>query len=254
MRSSAGSIVWSRLEQLAEGHTPSDRFDPVVIETLPVVVRRYLNTALAAGTVLASTAEIEMRGRIKVGRWLPFHAHQLLAPLRGTVWQANVARLISGSDRYVDGEGGMDWRLFGRLRLVHSTGPDVSRSSAERAAGESLWVPSALVGQPGVTWSELDANRIAVEFATDDHPVRVEHELDAAGRIVSSRFDRWGDPDGTGTWARHPFGVEVTDTRDFHGVTIPAAGRVGWHAGTPRWEDGIFFTFEITNHHLVEGP
>ena len=62
-------------------------------------------------------------------------------PLQGTVWRANVARIISGSDRFVDGEGVMDWRLFGRLPVVHASGPDVSRSSAERAAGESIWVP-----------------------------------------------------------------------------------------------------------------
>ena len=105
-----------------------------------------------------------------------------------------------------------------------------------------------------MTWSAVDDHRIAVDLATGGHPVRVEHPLDAAGRIVSSRFDRWGDPDGTGAWALHPFGVEVTDSRSFHGVTIPAMERAGWHFGTSRWEEGVFFTFEITDHRLVEGP
>jgi len=55
---------------------------------------------------------------------------QLLAPLLGTVWSARVAGVIVGSDRYVSGARGMDWRVLGMLPLVHGTGDDVMRSSA----------------------------------------------------------------------------------------------------------------------------
>ena len=59
---------------------------------------------------------------------------------------------------------------------------------------------------------------------------------------------RWGDPDETGTWGLHPFGVEVTGHRSFAGLTVPARGTAGWHYGTDRWTEGAFFRFEITGH------
>ncbi|HET9772752.1 MAG TPA: DUF6544 family protein [Acidimicrobiia bacterium] len=242
---------WTRLEALVSALPATGNFEPEVVAEAPEPVRRYFEAGITPGTPLAAAVRLEMRGSIKIGRWLPFRARQLLAPALGTVWEARVAGVISGSDRYVEGSGGMDWKLFGRRRLVHAEGPDVSRSAAERAAGESIWVPTALVPTGGVEWTAVADDRIAVEVDTDGRRTRVEHGLDPSGALVRSSFVRWGDPDNTGTWGRHPFGVEVTGQRTFDGVTIPAKGRAGWHYGTGRWESGVFFRYEITGYELV---
>ncbi|HZQ28160.1 MAG TPA: DUF6544 family protein [Acidimicrobiales bacterium] len=184
---------------------------------LPEPVRRHLQLAIAPGTPLALAAHLRIRGHIKLGRWLPFRASQLLAPHRGTVWTARIAGLISGSDQYAAGSGGMDWKLAGLVRLVHADGPDVSRSSAERAAGEGIWLPTALLPRC----------------------------------IQSLVFDRWGDPSNKGEFGLHPFSGEVTEHRTFHGVTISSGGSVGWFYGTDRWNEGEFFRYRITDHHLV---
>ncbi|MGE3449156.1 MAG: DUF6544 family protein [Microbacteriaceae bacterium] len=240
---------WERLERLAAHRGGSAPFDPQRLAALPPASRRYLEAAVAAGTPLAVGARLTMRGSIKLGRWLPFRARQLLVPALGTVWVARVAGVISGSDRYVAGEGGMDWRLLGLVRVAHADGPDVSRSAAGRAAGESIWAPTAIARDCTLTDDGPDGVR--VEVAVDGQPVLVEHRLDDAGHITSSSFLRWGDPDDTGTWSPHPFGVEVTGHRTFGGVTIPDRGRAGWHHGTERWEDGIFFRYEITGYELL---
>lgn len=238
------------LEERLRGAAPAGVFDPdAVVGPEPVV--RYLRTAISPDTPLAPAVRLAMRGSIKIGRWLPFRAKQLLAPRLGTVWEARVAGVISGSDRYVGGIGGMDWRLLGRLRLVHVEGDDVSRSAAERAAGESIWAPTAVVPATGVEWSADTADHIRLRFDVDGHVVTLEHDIDADGHLRSSQFQRWGDPDNTGSWDLHPFGVEVTSTRTFGGATLPASGRAGWHYGTDRWTDGVFFRFEITGYDLV---
>ena len=108
-------------------------------------VRRYFAAAIAPGTSLAVSARLQMRGRIKIGRWLPFRARQVLTPHRGTVWAARVGGAIVGSDRYDAGRGAMDWKLGGLVTVMHAEGPDVSRSSAERAAGEAFWIPTSLL-------------------------------------------------------------------------------------------------------------
>ena len=91
---------------------------------------------------------------------------------------------------------------------------------------------------------------ITARSTADNHAVAVRYEIDADGRIRSSVFDRWGDPDNTGRWEPHPFGGTVSAYRTFDGVTIPSAGTLGWYYGTDRWPEGEFFRYEITALHL----
>lgn len=249
---SAGRAVtaWDRLLAHATGQLPAP-FDPADLSVLDEPVRRYFEAAIPAGTPSAPGAEIWMRGRIRLGRWLPFRAHQLLVPHAGTVWQARVAEVITGSDRYVDGEGGMDWKLLGLKRLVHAAGPDVTRSAAGRVAGESIWVPTAVLPGLAATWEARAEDRIRLALDVDGQPIEVEHTIDAAGNIVASTLLRWGDPGETGTCGLHHFGVEVTDTASIGGVTIPVAGVAGWHHGTDRWEEGAFFEFRLDRYRLL---
>ena len=44
-----------------------------------------------------------MRGSIRLGRWLPFRARQVLNPHVGFIWAARVGEVIAGSDQYLDG-------------------------------------------------------------------------------------------------------------------------------------------------------
>jgi hypothetical protein len=53
----------------------------------------------------------------------------VLNPHRGFVWAARAAGVIAGSDRYLDGVGGMDWKLAGLLTVAQAEGQDMSRSS-----------------------------------------------------------------------------------------------------------------------------
>jgi hypothetical protein len=57
-----------------------DRFDPAELDGLPEPARRHLTQAIAPGAPLATSARLRMRGSIKVGRWLPFRARQVLSP------------------------------------------------------------------------------------------------------------------------------------------------------------------------------
>lgn len=98
-----------------------------------------------------------------------------------------------------------------------------------------------------MTWEARDHDVIVASFSVGDVPVELRQRIDATGRPRSIVFDRWGDPDDTGTWGWHPFGGEMWAVHTFHGLTIPTAGRMGWHYGTERWPDGEFFRYEITD-------
>ena len=225
-------------------------FSPAELEGLPGPVQGYFRAAIEPGTPLARTALIAMRGRLRIGRWLPFRGAEVLTPHRGFVWWARVAGVISGSDRYLDGVGELDWKLGGLVRVMHASGRDLSRSAAARAAAEAAWLPMTLLPRFGVEWAAPEDTRIEARYAIDDEPMHVRYELTDGGLIRSVVFDRWGDPDGTSSWGLWPFGGEFTSHATFGGVTIPDAGRMGWHYGTDRWDDGEFFRYRITGLSL----
>ena len=118
------------------------------------------------------------------------------------------------------------------LRVMHGAGPDVSRSAAERAAAEAVWVPTSLLPRFGVEWSVAGERRIGARFQIADYAVDLGLAMTEEGELRSVEFNRWGDPDGTGEFGLHPFGGEFSAHAWFSGVTIPSEGRLGWHYGT----------------------
>lgn len=220
------------------------RFGPDAVAGLPPPVQRYLQRAIAPGTPLWSSAQLRMRGRIRLTRWSRFHARQVLAPHRGFVWAARTG-LVSGSDRYVDGAGRMSWRVLGMIPVVEASGPDIDRSAIGRGMAEAVWLPTTLLPAFGVQWCAQADDHITASFAVDDVPIALELDLDRHDLPVRFTFDRWGDPDDSGTYGWHRFGGVTTAFGTFGGCTIPAVGVVGWHPGTPRWPDSAFFRFHL---------
>lgn len=226
-------------------------FSEAEIDGLPEPVRRHLLAAIEPGTPLAVSARLRMRGHIKLNRWLPFQAAQILSPHHGFLWSGRTLGVISGYDRYVAGRGEANWKVLGLIPVMRAVGPDVSRSAAGRGAAESIWVPTALLPRFGVDWSATDDRHITARYRLDATDLELHLALDGHGRVVSVTFDRWGDPDDTGTWGWYPFGVKVTGYSTFDGASIPSAGRAGWFFGTERWGDGEFFRYEIIDLRFV---
>ena len=81
--------------------------------------------------------------------------------------------------------------------------------------------------------------------ATPITAVELHLRLSPSGRVSSLAFDRWGDPDGHG-FGWHRFGGQITGYASFGGLTVPAAGRLGWGWGGDGWERGEFFRYRIT--------
>lgn len=227
--------------------TPTAVFTEAEVAALPEPVRRYLTAAIAPGTPLAHATRITMRGQLKLGRWLPFRAVELLNPHRGFRWAARVAGVISGSDGYAGGWGQLDWSLLGLLSVASGTGADISRSAAGRAAGEAFWLPTTLLPRYGVRWAVDDDHHLRARFEVDGLPCDLRLTIADDARLTSVALDRWGDPDRTGSWDWHRFGFDVTGYATFGGLTVPASGRAGWYHGTDRWAQGEFFRCRVTD-------
>ncbi len=74
----------------------------------------------------------------------------------------------------------------------HADGPDISRSSAGRAGGEALWLPTALRPRFGVAWDAPDSSHITARFAVD-------------GALTIRTAGRFGWGYGTEAWTNGEF-------------------------------------------------
>ena len=231
---------------------PAGSFDPEEIADLPDDVQRYFMASVEPGTPVAQSVRVSMRGHIKVGRWLPYRAVEILNPRVGFRWGAVAAGVIRGFDQFVDGRGQMSWKLAAIIPVVRAEGPDVSRSAAERAAAEAVWVPTALLPRFGTEWSTAGDGWVAARYSIGKYPLELHLELSPEGWVRSVRFDRWGDPRGRGEYSSHSFGGEFDQHQSFGGLTIPTRGRLGWHYGTESWVDGEFFRFQITDLEIMK--
>jgi len=230
--------------------TPSaatpDRFDPDRIEHLPAPVRRWLQHAIAPGTPLQFGVRVAMHGKIRIGRWMPFTATQIVNP-SGYIWAATAGRFplqVNGFDRYSNDTGEMRWRLFGRIPVVTTSGPDVTRSAAGRLASEMVGLTPSGALAPDVTWREIDDNRAIASMVTGAFTHQVTIEVDDHGSLRTVFLPRWASPD-KGPFREHLFGVECEGETTFDGYTLPASIRAGWWFGSDRWAEGEFFRCTI---------
>jgi hypothetical protein len=189
-----------------------------------------------------------MHGEIKLGRWLPFSAEQVIHSEREFIWGATVRLLgvpiVRGFDRLVDGEGAMRWKLLGVIPVVTGSGPDITRSATGREEAESLWLLLVLVRRE-VRWTALDSRHAAVTLSGRPDAAPVEFAIDSNGRLESVKMQRWGNPGG-GAFRLVDFGGLMETEGTFGGYTIPTRVRVGWYFGSPRFEsDGEFFRATI---------
>lgn len=218
------------LEKLWNGIPPGNQtFDSALLALLPEGVRRYLEHAIAPGTPLANAVRLRMHGEIKLKGWYPFTAEQVIRTDGQMYWGASVKMgglPVRGYDRLVDGEGAMNWKLFGLLPIVTASGADVTRSAVGRVAGEFLWLPSALCA-PNVLWSAPDALRLHARLPLLTETIELDLTTDATGRPETVHLQRWGNPDNT-AFRYGDFGGVLEEENTVGGYTIPTRLRIGW--------------------------
>jgi hypothetical protein len=179
-----------------------------------------------------------MRGRIRVGLWLPFTAEQTVDG-RSFTWRARVGRgpLTPPRvvDRYADAAGSTEGRLLGRVTLFHSEDGNTARSAATRAAIESVvFAPHSVLPGSGVAWRAESKNVIVARFDLPPERPEVRLGIDDHGSIRTVGALRWGNA-GEKAFQYIPFGGEVHAERRFGDFVVPSSLSVGWWFDTPRY-------------------
>jgi hypothetical protein len=241
------------LDTLWESATSSDlAFSSDRLSHLPEVARQYLEHAIAPGTKIASAVRLKMHGEIKLKKWIPFKAEQVICWEHGLIWSAtawmNGFLPIVGSDRIIDGMGAMQWKLLGLFPVMTASGADITRSSVGRLQSESVCLPSVFCGDR-VSWTSTDSSpldsNLHSSFVVQGERAELDFTIDPTGRLKTFKLPRWGNPDDT-EFRYVDFGGILEEEATFCGYTIPTRLRIGWYFGSERFEsEGEFFRATI---------
>jgi hypothetical protein len=233
----------------ASAPAATESFDPARVETFPSAARRFLKHTLAPGAPVARAAWLTMHGTIRLGEgWFPFEAEQVLSWDRGFIWHAAVRSHgipITGTDRLLDGEGAMRWKILGLVPFIGARGPEITRSAAGRLHAEAVWLPGVLLGDD-VAFGPGDDEHADVSVVAHGETTHMDWGVSPSGGLSSLKLWRWGNPEGR-EFHYEPFGGEVLEEMTVSGITIPSSLRLGWHYGTPEFDQpgGEFFRVTV---------
>jgi hypothetical protein len=220
------------------------RFDASALSSCDEPVRRYFTHAIAHGASLEPRMRLRMKGRIKVGLWLPFTADQ---DCDGSsfVWRAEVPRylpFLTVTDSYDSGRGTIDGRLLGVVRMFHSDDQNIVRSAAARAATEGILAPIGLLPTSTRIWHAESDTEIVVDLALAPERPALHLTIDNDGAVQSVNLQRWSDA-ADKAFGYLPFGGDILAEKRFGDLVLPSRLQVGWWHGTERFAP--FFEAEI---------
>lgn len=208
-------------------------------EGLPEAIAAFVMRAAPPSSREPVTVRIRQRGEMRfspLGKWQSLTAEQAFAIRRpGFVWHAycRVAPLLTAEvvDSYVGGEGRLEARLLGSIRVANAAGPETAKGELMRYLAELAWAPDAIRYNRALRWKQIGAREFEVSADSIGGEARVVLALDENGDIAGMRADdRPRLEDGKivpGKW----FGA-FSGYKEFAGYRIPSQGEVGWELET----------------------
>ena len=159
-----------------------------------------------------------------------FHARQTIeVGGTGFEWRAAFGPFgaISVTDAYCEGEGSLDVRLFGRVRLARMSGPAFAKGEIMRYLAEIAWAPDAILLNHSLVWSVIDSRTLKVAAGSGAGYGSVWIDLDHDGRIGGIFAPDRPFVDGKIVEER-PWSGQFTDYRRHAGRWLPFSAEVGW--------------------------
>ncbi len=167
--------------------------------------------------------------------WLPFTAEQRTGR-DSFEWDARVGAgpltLLRVTDRFANGTGSTQGRLFGVACVFASDDEHTARSAAGRAALEAAaFAPATLLPGNGVHWRAESDTRIVACWPVGPEIPEVTIDIDEDGAAHTISAPRWRAVGGDHAYV--PCGCEIDAHRRFGDAVLPSRITVAWWFGTP---------------------
>ncbi len=218
------------------GVAPRAVYHPSALTALPPPVARYFRTALRDGQPIVRYARLTQRGSFLTrppDRFTPFTAvHHISTDPDGFVWDARMPMApgvaVRVRDAFLDGHGTMRVTVLGLWPvLTAADSPELAAGALQRYLAEAAWAPTSLLPRPGLTWSDIDAQRARATLAAGGTTISLDFHFGEDGlieRVFSQARGREVDGRSVPTpWQGRWLRYEMRD-----GMQIPVAGEVAW--------------------------
>lgn len=221
---------------------------------LPPAVRDFAERGMAGGRPAGAvrlTQAAEMRLE-RGGRWTALDASQVIAaPVPGFAWVAEMrlgpVPTIRVIDRYVDGDGLLEIRALGAVRLGRDSGPEATLGEAQRYLAELPWSPDAILTNRDIVWTALEDGASAA-LETTGGTATIRFGFDASGDIATMEAGARPAKLADGSVALLPWRGWFRDYAEIGGRRIPVQGEVGYV-----YPDGFesYWRGRITGYEVV---
>ncbi len=159
-----------------------------------------------------------------------FTASQRIGTTRsGFVWRGRIGAFgrIAVVDAFVDGQGHLEARLFGSLRVAKMNDtPAINQGEMLRYLVELPLNPDAILFDHALEWVVVDPQTIKVSAGTGDDRGEITFGLDDDGMIVTGQAaSRTFD---VATGQRYPWHGRLWDYQRVSGRLLPMRAEVAW--------------------------
>ena len=223
----------ARIAQLTEAIVePEQRCASAARAVVPLPVARYFRRVLKDGQLMIRSVIATQQAEFFInGEWRPLKATQhFSATPPGLVWDATItmAPLLQAyvRDAYVDGRGSMQATIYGLWPLVNQAGTaELTSGALQRFLGEAVWLPTALLPSPAISWTGRDDHSAVVTLTDQGTRVSLLFEFDDHGDVMRISGDRYKESAGADTL--QPWIITCREHVERSGIRYPSTAR--WH-------------------------
>lgn len=203
---------------------------------LPEPVQRYLRYANVLGKPRVKCVKVRQKGLMRTSptqQWMPVEAVQyttLAGPLSRT-WYARVKTgpfsLLTGYDKYDNGEGHMLMRLLSMFPVVDARGPELDMSALIVFINDMVMWPTAFLSD-FIQWEPLDEMAARMRVSLHGKHFSAVLQFNDTGEVVDfiteDRYLSVGKTNQLTKWS-----TPLRRYRQVNDLYIPTEGEAIWH-------------------------
>ncbi len=220
------------------------------ISALPEPVKLWLKASGVIGQEKIQSVWLRQKAKIKMKpgqkKWKDATAEQYFSIQNPAfVWRVNMKIppfiQITGRDKFTDGKGEMQIKMFSAINVVREKGPKMDEGTMQRFLGEIVWFPSAALS-PYIRWEAKDnlSAKATINYrGTRATGIFYFNEKGDCIRYSASRFK-----ENHRDAKRYEWVIDVKKHAVLNGVKIPVKMSATWKLDEGDW---TWFVVEITH-------
>ncbi|SMO91901.1 hypothetical protein SAMN06265379_11530 [Saccharicrinis carchari] len=208
---------------------------------LPSPVAKWLKVSGVVGKEKIHSVWLSQKAKMKMKpgqeNWNSATAEQYITVQKPAfVWKVKLNMSpfikITGRDKFVDGKGEMQIKIFSLVNIVNEKGVKMDEGTLQRYLGEIVWFPSAALS-PFITWEEIDSRWAKATMDYKGTKGSGTFHFNEKGDFIQYSTLRYkgNEPDAL----RCEWVIDVKEHAVINGVGIPVKMTATWKLDEGDW-------------------